>query len=406
MASNRSAAISFIFITLLIDVTGIGLIIPVVPGLIEQLIHGTISDASRYSGWMTFAYATMQFLFAPLLGNLSDKYGRRPVLLLSLLGLGIDYIFLALAPSIGWLFVGRIIAGFAGASFTTATAYIADISTPQNRAQNFGMVGAAFGLGFILGPVIGGLLGEFGVRVPFVVAACLSLVNCLYGYFVLPESLSLEHRREFDWKRANPIGTLKHLQKYPAVAGLIISFFLIYLAANAVQSTWSFFGIKQFNWTPRTIGISLGLVGLLVGAVQGGLIRVVNPWLGNKRSVYYGLALYALGLFLFSLATESWMMFLFLVPYCLGGICGPALQSIISGQVPANEQGELQGGLTSVMSVTNIIGPVLMTSLFSYFTKPTAPVHFAGAAFFLGGIFMIVSLILAYRTLHHNKTIS
>lgn len=406
MASNRSAAISFIFITLLIDVTGIGLIIPVVPGLIEQMIHGTISDASRYSGWLAFAYAIMQFLFAPLLGNLSDKYGRRPVLLLSLLGLGIDYIFLALAPSIGWLFVGRVIAGFAGASFTTATAYIADISTPQNRAQNFGMVGAAFGLGFILGPVIGGLLGEHGVRVPFIVAACLSLVNCVYGYFVLPESLAIENRRAFEWRRANPIGSLKQLQKYPAVGGLILSFFLIYLAANAVQSTWSFFGIKQFNWTPKIIGISLGLVGLLVGVVQGGLIRIVNPWLGNKKSVYVGLGLYAIGLFLFSFATQSWMMFLFLVPYCLGGICGPALQSIISGQVPANEQGELQGGLTSVMSLTNIIGPILMTSLFSYFTKPTAPFHFAGAAFFLGGIFMTISMLLSYKTLRHNKTIS
>ncbi|MEO6731021.1 MAG: TCR/Tet family MFS transporter [Ferruginibacter sp.] len=406
MASNRSAAISFIFITLLIDVTGIGLIIPVVPKLIEELIHGNISDASRYSGWMAFAYASMQFLFAPLLGNLSDKYGRRPVLLFSLLGLGIDYIFLALAPSIGWLFLGRIIAGLGGASFTTATAYIADISTPQNRAQNFGMVGAAFGVGFILGPVAGGLLGEFGVRIPFVVAACLSLLNCAYGYFVLPESLAIENRRSFDWKRANPLGSLKHLKKYPAVSGLVISFFLIYLAANAVQSTWSFFTIKQFNWSAKMIGISLGLVGLLVGIVQGGLIRVVNPFLGNKRSVYLGLALYTVGLFLFAFASQSWMMFVFLVPYCMGGIGGPALQSIISGQVPANEQGELQGGLTSIMSLTNIIGPVLMTTLFSYFTKPTSPVQFAGAAFFLGGIFMAVSLLLAYRTLHHNTTIT
>ncbi|MBC7422071.1 MAG: TCR/Tet family MFS transporter [Ferruginibacter sp.] len=406
MAPKRTAAISFIFITLLIDVTGIGLIIPVVPGLIQQLIHGTVSDASKYSGWLAFAYASMQFLFAPLLGNLSDKYGRRPVLLLSLLGLGIDYIFLAMAPSIAWLFIGRIIAGFAGASFTTATAYIADISNEQNRAQNFGMVGAAFGVGFILGPVIGGLLGEFGVRVPFMVAAGLSLVNCLYGYFVLPESLSTENRRDFQWKRANPISSLKRLQKYPAVGGLIISFFLVYMGANAVQSTWSFFGIKQFSWTPRMIGLSLGLVGLLVGVVQGGLIRIVNPWLGNKKSVYIGLGLYAIGLFLFSIATQSWMMFVFLVPYCLGGICGPALQSIITTQVPANEQGELQGGLTSVMSITNIIGPVLMTGLFSYFTKSTAPVHFAGAAFFLGSIFMAISLVFAYRTLRYNKTIS
>lgn len=406
MAANRSAAISFIFITLLIDVTGIGLIIPVVPALIQQLIHGNISEASKYSGWLAFAYATMQFLFAPLLGNLSDRYGRRPVLLLSLLGLGIDYIFLALAPSIGWLFVGRIIAGLGGASFTTATAYIADISTPQNRAQNFGMVGAAFGLGFMLGPVIGGLLGEYGVRIPFIVAACFSLLNCVYGYFVLPESLAMENRRPFDWKRANPVGSLRQLKKYPAVSGLIVSFLLIYLAANAVQSTWSFFTIKQFSWSARMIGLSLGLVGLLVGIVQGGLVRFVNPWLGNKRSVYLGLALYAIGLFLFAFANHSWMMFVFLLPYCFGGIAGPALQSIISGQVPPNGQGELQGGLTSIMSLTNIIGPVLMTTLFAYFTKPTAPVPFAGAAFFLGGICMAVSLVLAYRTLHHNTSIT
>ena len=397
---------SFIFITLLIDVTGIGLIIPVVPALIQQLIHGNISEASKYSGWLAFAYASMQFLFAPLLGNLSDRYGRRPVLLLSLLGLGIDYIFLTLAPSIGWLFVGRIIAGLGGASFTTATAYIADISTPQNRAQNFGMVGAAFGLGFMLGPVIGGLLGDYGVRLPFIVAACFSLLNCVYGYFVLPESLAVENRRPFDWKRANPIGSLRQLKKYPAVSGLILSFFLIYLAANAVQSTWSFFTIKQFSWSAKMIGLSLGLVGLLVGIVQGGLVRFINPWLGNKRSVYLGLALYAIGLFLFAFANHSWMMFVFLLPYCFGGIAGPALQSIISGQVPPNEQGELQGGLTSIMSLTNIIGPVLMTSLFAYFTKPTAPVPFAGAAFFLGGICMAVSLVLAYRTLHHNTSIT
>ena len=406
MRTNKSAAISFIFITLLLDVTGIGLIIPVVPGLIEQLIHGTISDASRYSGWLAFAYASMQFLFAPLLGNLSDKYGRRPILLLSLLGLGIDYIFLALAPTIGWLFVGRIIAGIAGASFTTATAYIADISTAENRAKNFGMVGAAFGLGFILGPVIGGFLGNYGVRIPFVVAAVLSLVNCLYGYFVLPESLSAENRRPLNWKKIIPIASLVHLKKYTGVTGLFFSFFLLYLAANAVQSTWSFFTIKQFDWSPKMIGISLGLVGLLVGAVQGGLIRIVNPILGNKKSIYLGLALYTVGLFLFAFASQSWMMFVFLVPYCLGGICGPALQSIISGQVPPNEQGELQGGLTSIMSLTNIIGPVLMTGLFAYFTKPTAKVHFAGAAFFLGGILMAFSLVFAYRTLRHNTKIS
>ena len=406
MASNKTAAISFIFITLLIDVTGIGLIIPVVPGLIKELIQGSVSDSSIYSGWLAFSYAVMQFIFAPLLGNLSDRYGRRPILLISLFGLGIDYIFLAIAPSIGWLFLGRIIAGLGGASFTTATAYIADISTTQNRAQNFGMVGAAFGVGFILGPVIGGLLGQFGLRVPFMVAALLSFLNFIYGYFVLPESLSLENRRKFDWKRSNPLSSIKQLKKYPAVSGLVISYFLIYLATNSVQSTWSFFTIQQFNWNPKMIGISLGLVGLLVGIVQGGLIRIINPLLGSKRSVYVGMALYTIGLILFSFASQSWMMFVFLVPYCLGGICGPALQSIISGQVPSNQQGELQGGLTSVMSLTSIIGPVVMTSLFSYFTSPTAPFHFAGASFFLGSILMALGLYFAYKTLRLNSTIS
>lgn len=398
---NRKAAIGFIFITLLIDVTGLGLIIPVMPKLIENLLQTSdISKASQYGGWLTFAYAFIQFLFAPVLGNLSDKYGRRPVLLLSLLGFGIDYLFLSFAPSIGWLFVGRIIAGITGASFTTASAYIADISTPENRAQNFGMIGAAFGLGFILGPMIGGLLGELGARVPFFVAAGLALLNCAYGYFVLPESLSKENRRNFEWRRANPIGSLLQLKKYPAVAGLIISMILIYIAGHAVQSNWSFFNIERFGWSPKMIGISLGIVGLLVGGVQGGLVRVINPRIGNEKSIYIGLGLYALGLLLFAFATEGWMMFVFLIPYCLGGIAGPALQSIISGHVPPNEQGELQGALTSLMSATSIIGPPLMTNLFAYFTHKEAPVYFPGAAFFLGALLMMASTYYAYKALH------
>jgi DHA1 family tetracycline resistance protein-like MFS transporter len=406
MASNRKAAIGFIFITLMIDVTGLGLIIPVLPKIILQLIEGNISDASRYGGWLTFTYAIMQFLFAPVLGGLSDKFGRRPVLLLSLFGFALDYLFLSFAPSMGWLFLGRAIAGITGASFTTATAYIADISTPENRAQNFGMIGAAFGLGFIIGPVIGGLLGSFGPRIPFMVAAALSFINCLYGFFILPESLSKENRRDFSWKRANPSGTFRQLGKYPGLRGLIISLVLIYLAAHAVQSNWSFFSIEKFNWNEKMIGISLGVVGLLIATVQGGLIRFINPRLGNEKSVYVGLLLYALGLLLFAFASQSWMMFVFLIPYCLGGIAGPALQSIMSGNVPANEQGELQGGLTGLISLTSIAGPPLMTGLFSYFTKPGAPVHFSGAAFFMGFLLMLSSAFVAYKTLHKAKAIT
>ena len=399
MPTNRKAAIGFIFITLMIDVTGLGLIIPVLPKLIQELIHGDISDASRYGGFLTFTYAIMQFLFAPVLGGLSDQFGRRPVLLFSLFGFALDYLFLSFAPTMAWLFVGRAIAGITGASFTTATAYIAAISTPENRAQNFGMVGAAFGLGFIIGPVIGGLLGSFGPRVPFMVAAALSFLNWLYGYFILPESLSLKNRRPFNWKRANPLGSLKQLGKYPGLGGLISAFFLIYVASHAVQSNWSFFTIEKFKWDEKTIGISLGVVGLLVAIVQGGLIRFINPKLGNEKSVYMGLLLYALGLLLFAFASQSWMMFVFLIPYCLGGICGPALQSIISGNVPPDEQGELQGALTSLISLTSIIGPPVMTGLFSYYTRPGAPVHFSGAAFLLGSVLMLLSAAIAYRTL-------
>ena len=399
MANNKKAAMGFIFLTLLLDITGIGIIIPVLPKLIEELIHGSISQAALYGGWLTLAYALMQFIFSPFIGNLSDKFGRRPVLLFSLLGFGIDYIFLAFAPTIGWLFVGRVIAGITGASFTTATAYIADISSPENRAKNFGMVGAAFGLGFIIGPVIGGFLGEYGSRIPFIASAVLTFVNLIYGYFVLPESLSKENRRAFDWKRANPFGAFKHLKKYPAVAALAVSYFLVYFAGQSVQTVWSFFGIERFQWSTGMIGLSLGMVGLLVGLVQGVLIRWVNPILGNVKSIYIGFALYALGLFLFSIATEGWMMFVFLIPYCLGGIASPALQSIITGHVPANEQGELQGTLTSLISATSIISPIIMTGLFSYFTKKSAPIYFPGAPFLLGGLLMIAAGLVAYRVL-------
>ena len=403
MPANRKAALGFIFITLLIDVTGLGIIIPVLPKLIEELIHGNISVAARYGGWLTFAYAFMQFLFSPVIGNLSDKYGRRPVLLFSLFGFGVDYVFLSFAPTIAWLFVGRIIAGITGASFTTATAYIADISAPKDRAKNFGLVGAAFGLGFIIGPVIGGLLGQYGSRVPFIAAACLTFANFLYGFFVLPESLSAENRRKFEWRRANPFGAFKQLKKYPAVAALAISFFLVYMAGQAVQSVWAYFGIERFSWSEKMIGISLGVVGLLVGLVQGVLIRFINPKLGNTKSIYIGFGMYAVGLILFAFATQGWMMFIFLVPYCLGGISGPALQSIITGHVPANEQGELQGALTSLISVTSIISPVIMTSLFAYFTAKSRVVYFPGAPFLLGAVFMIGAGLLAYNVLSKEK---
>jgi MFS transporter, DHA1 family, tetracycline resistance protein len=399
---KKQAAIGFIFITLLIDVIGWGLIIPVMPQLIAGLKHIPVNEASRDGGWLLFVYAFMQFVCAPILGNLSDQYGRRPVLLFSLFGFGVDYIFLGFAPSFGWLFLGRTISGITGASFTTASAYIADISNSDTRAKNFGLVGAAFGLGFIIGPAIGGLLAGWGIRAPFYAAAILTLLNWLYGYFVLPESLSKENRRKFEWKRANPLGSLMHLKKYPSVTGLILALTLVYLGAHAVQSNWSYFTAYRFKWTPKTIGISLAVVGVLVASVQAGLIRVITPKIGNERSIYFGLLLYSIGMFLFAIANQSWMMFVFLVPYCLGGISGPALQATISAQVPPNSQGELQGSLTSLMSLTSIIGPLVMTNLFAYFTSVQSPVLIPGAPFVLGGILMLSSSIVAYKSLKQS----
>jgi DHA1 family tetracycline resistance protein-like MFS transporter len=403
MLHSRKAAMSFIFITLLIDVTGLGLIIPVLPRLIEQLTGGTISQASQWGGWLTFAYAIMQFFCAPIIGNLSDQWGRRPVLLFSLFGFGIDYLFLAFAPTIWWLFVGRLIAGVTGSSFTTASAYIADVSTAENRAKNFGLLGAAFGVGFIIGPSVGGLLAHYGLRVPFLVAACFTLLNALYGYFVLPESLSRENRRPFEWRRANPVGSLLHLKKYPSVLGLIWSLVLVYIAAHALQSTWTFINIERFNWSEQTIGLSLGMVGIMTMVVQGGLIRYINPRLGNQRSVYIGLAIYSISMLAFAFATQSWMMFIFMIPYCLGGIAGPALQAILAGHVPPTEQGELQGALTSMMSATSIVGPLVMTNLFAYFTKTGAPVYFTGAPFLLGSLLLLASAIVAYAVLRNER---
>lgn len=403
---KREPALGFIFVTLLIDITGFGIVIPVFPKLIEHLIHGNLSDAARWGGWLTFAYSVMQFLFAPVLGNLSDKYGRRPILLGSLLGFAIDYTFLAFAPSIWWLFVGRIIAGITGASFTTASAYIADVSTPEKRAQNFGIIGAAFGLGFIIGPVLGGLLGQFSTKLPFLAAAGLALINAIYGFFILPESLAKENRRSFEWRRANPIGSLLQLKKYPAISGMVGSLILIYIAAHAVQSTWTFFTMERFSWKEDLVGYSLGFVGVMSGLVQGLLIRYTIPKFGQKRSIVYGLMLYTIGLLLFAFANQSWMMFAILVVYCLGGIAGPALQGLISGQVPANEQGELQGGLTSLISVTSIIGPPLMTTLFAWFTDKKAPVIFPGAPFLMGAVLMLLSTVLAIRSFKRAKQVA
>ncbi|AYO58108.1 tetracycline resistance MFS efflux pump [Chryseobacterium sp. 6424] len=402
---QKSAAIGFIFITLLIDITGWGIVIPVVPKLIQELINNPdLSVASQYGGWLSFAYAGMQFIFASVLGGLSDKYGRRPVILFSLLGFSINFMIQALAPTIFWLFVGRLFSGVTGASITTASAYIADISTDEDRAKNFGMIGAAFGLGFIIGPVIGGVLGQYGARIPFYAASVLCLVNFLYGWFILPESLEKENRRPFNWRRANPVGSLLQLRKYPQILGLIAALIFVYIAGHAVQTNWTFYTMYKFNWTETLVGISLGISGFMAALVQGYLIRYIQPKIGNEKSIFYGLTLYALGMLLFAFATQSWMMFAFLIPYGLGGIAGPALQSVISVEVPRNEQGELQGALASLVSLTAIIGPPLMTNTFYYFTHDSAPFIFPGAPFFLGFVLMSASAVIVYYVFRNKRT--
>ena len=396
---NKDAAIGFIFITLLIDVIGFSIIIPVLPRLLSEMKGIGINEASKYGGYLLFSFAVAQFIFSPVIGNLSDHFGRRPVLLLSLFGFIIDYLILAFAPDFWWFFIGRIIAGITGASFTTAAAYIADISTPETRSKNFGMIGAAFGLGFIVGPFLGGVLGQYGIKIPFYAAAALSFTNFIYGYFILPESLSIENRRKFDIKRANPWGALKQIGKYKQIRYLLLAFFFLYIGSHAVQSTWNYFTMYRFGWDEAMVGYSLAIVGILVAIVQAGLAQKAAHFLGLEISIVIGFGLYTVGMFLFAFATQTWMLFVFLIPYCFGGIAMPNLQSYMSSKVPPNQQGELQGGLTSLMSLTTIIGPVMMTSIFYYFTTGLAPIVFPGAAFFVGGIMMCISMLITWRVL-------
>ncbi len=401
---KKQAALIFIFITVLIDILGIGLIIPVVPALIAELTGFDNSTSSLFGGILAATYAITQFFAAPILGGLSDKYGRRPLLLTSLIGLGLDYIVIVFAPTLIWLFVARMISGLCGGSITVANAYIADISTNENRAKNFGMIGAAFGLGFVVGPTVGGFLGELGTRVPFMAAAGLSLLNAAYGFFVVPESLPKEDRRDFSWKRANPFGTLKRILSHTKIVWLVVALFVIYVAANATHANWSFFTIEKFGWSSLQIGLSLGFVGVMVAIVQGALVGPIVKKIGERSAVYWGFAFNAFGLFMMGIVTESWMVYAVIVPYAFGGLAGPSLQSIMTAQIPKNAQGELQGGLTSVMTLTAIVGPLLMTGIFRYYTNPENDIYFPGAPFVMGTILALLSIAIVRISLSRLKS--
>lgn len=393
---KKQAALGFVFVTALVDIIGIGLIIPITPKLIKEVSTLADADVAFYGGLLFTSYSLMQFVFAPILGGLSDQFGRRPILLIALFGFTIDYIIVVFAPSLLWLFIARIASGICGSSLTVVNAYIADISKPEERAKNFGMVGAAFGLGFVIGPALGGLLGEIGTRIPFIVAAGLTFLNFIYGYFFIPESLKKEDRRSFSWKRANPVSTISRLFSYKSLTGLLVCLLFIYLAQHATHSNWSFYTEYKFEWSPLDIGLSLMFVGIMVSIVQGVIIGPTVKKIGEVSAIYIGLFFNAVGLLLLGLVTQSWMIYAVIIPYAFGGLAGPALQSIMTSQVDRNAQGEFQGGLTSLLTATNVVGPLLMTTLvFSYFTNPANEYNIPGAPFYLGAVLATIGIIIA-----------
>ncbi|MFC4095855.1 TCR/Tet family MFS transporter [Euzebyella saccharophila] len=392
---SKKTALLFIFITILVDVIGIGIIIPIIPDLIMELTGEGTAQAVIYGMWLTTAFAGMQFLFSPVLGEISDQYGRRPILLIALLGLSVDYLIHAWVPSIAWLFLGRFLAGITGASFTVASAYIADVSTKEEKAKNFGLIGAAFGLGFIIGPGVGGFFGEIDIRLPFYIAAGLTFANFLFGWLFVPESLQKENRRPAQWVKMIPGVSLVNLKHYKGVLTLILAFFLANLAGQALPATWSYYGIERYDWSPKEIGVSLMVVGLLVALVQGVLVGILVKKFGRKRVIVVGFVLWTFGMFLFSLATEPWMLYAFLIPYALGGIAGPTVQGVISNQVSEKEQGNLQGAITGLLSVTSILGQLIFSPVFYYFIRPEGAIYFPGAPYTLAALFLFTALVFA-----------
>ncbi|MFQ5563216.1 MAG: TCR/Tet family MFS transporter [Parvularculaceae bacterium] len=394
-------ALLFIFITVLVDMIGIGIIIPVMPKLIVEVSGYGYGDAARWGGYLLFVYALMQFFMSPVLGALSDKFGRRPVILLSLGGYAADFMIMGLAPNLVWLFFGRMMSGGFAATYATANAYIADVTPPEKRAANFGLMGAAFGIGFTIGPVIGGLLGELGPRIPFFAASALALANVLYGFIVLPETLPEADRRAFNWKRANPGGNLFHMRRYRLVLWVFAAFFLIQLAHNALVSTWAYYAYEKFTWSESQVGLSLMVVGITTAIVQGGLTRTVIPKIGETRAALLGVVSFIISLLGYAFATQGWMIYGWIIVGSLGGFIMPSIQGIMSRTLPPNEQGELQGAIASVMSITMIIGPIVMTQIFAAFTHEDGKIYFPGAAFVAAAILATIAIAPLSRTLAH-----
>ncbi|PZF77013.1 MFS transporter [Aestuariivirga litoralis] len=398
-------AVIFVFITVFLDMVGFGLVMPVLPRLIEEVSGTDLAGASIWGGWLFFAYGGMQFLFGPAIGNLSDAVGRRPVLLLSVFGLAVDYLLTGFAPNIIWLFVGRVFAGICGASYTTANAFLADITRPEERAKVFGMMGAAFGLGFVIGPAIGGLLGSFGPRVPFFVAAGLAILNFAYGWFVLPETLAPENRRPFSLARSNPIGALKVFAQYRGVVPLSAVMFLYFLSTAVYPAIWAFWGIAAFGWTEATVGLTLAAFGLLAAIVQGGLTGPVVKWLGERNAAVFGLVTAVIALVGYGLAPGFLAVMILLVVHAPEGFVHPALTAIMSHQAPEDAQGEIQGGIASLQSIGMLLGTVLFAQVFGWFAVPGAPPAAAGYPFLLAAV-MLAGTLVFFLTLREVKPVT
>lgn len=397
--ASRTASVRFIVVTLVFDALGFGLVVPIMPSLVLHLSGLTVSGASRWVGILLATFAVMQFVCAPILGGLSDRFGRRPVLLMSLAGGCANYLLLAWAPSVAWLFLGRIIAGTTAASASTAMAYIADVTPPEKRAAQFGIVGASFAMGFVIGPAVGGLLGTYGLRIPFLAAAALAGGNVLYGLFVLPESLSPALRRKFDWKRANPFGSLKNLAAHPMLGRLAIAWAAIWFAMGALQSTFVLANQARFAWGTQQNGLALAMAGMGGAIVQGFLVRKIIPRLGERHSAMAGAVLNACGYALIATAPVGGVVLAGIVFMSMGAITNPSIQGMVSAMVGPTRQGETQGALSSIQGLTAIFSPLVATTVFAFFTSTAAPFMFAGAPF-VGSVLAFMVVLWAVFRVH------
>jgi len=399
---GRAPAMGFIFVTMVLAIMGMGLLIPVLPKLVVEMRGGNETSGAHAYGLIVMIYAAMQFVGSPILGALSDRFGRRRIILIATAGSAIDYVIMAQAPTLTWLVIARVIAGLTAGIMATANAYIADVTPPEKRAGAFGLLGAAFGLGFIIGPALGGVLGGIDLRLPFWVAAGCSAANWLFGFFVLPESLKPEHRRDFSWKRANPVSALLALRRFPAVLGVAESYFILMLAQMMLFSTWALYTSHRYEWSTTAVGVSLMFSGLVSAVVQAVLVRKIVPKLGDTRAVVVGMTISCAAQLCYGLATQGWMIYAVMLFGAFAGIAGPALQAYITKHVPANEQGAVQGVFGGLQSLAGIPAPFIATWSFGWAIAPERSLHVPGIAFFEAAALVVVALVLAVRTFRHD----